>query len=245
MVNIFHRIKGWLYNNFLTKDNPNDYIVRIHSERSLGIKDICEAAVSRGGADVSAATMEHNVNLFFKEMGYQLCNGFSINTGWFTANVHVRGVFDSPTETFNPKKHTILFEFHQGILLRNELKNIIVEILGIAETGVQILQVTDVKTTSINDLLTPNHNLKIAGERLKIVGNNPANGIYFIDENGNRIHVDASDIVTNNPSELMIMIPSLPSGTYHLEVTTQYGGNSKQLLKEPRTMIFDKTLTVE
>ncbi|MDR0606683.1 MAG: DUF4469 domain-containing protein, partial [Bacteroidales bacterium] len=195
MAKILHKIKAWLYKNLLTKDNPNDYIARVNSERSLGIKDICEAAVSRGGADISAASMEHGVNLFFNEMSYQLCDGYSINTGWFIASVHIHGTFDSPNETFNPEKHTVLFEFHQGATLRKELENVTVEILGVAETGIIIDQVIDVKTGSVNDLLTVNHNLKINGDKLKIAGDNSANGVYFIDAWGSRTKVDASDIV--------------------------------------------------
>ena len=56
--------------------------------------------------------------------------------------------------------------------------------------------------------------------------------------------VDEADIVVNNPSELMIIIPALPAGTYQLEVTTQYS-MGKQWLKEPRTSVFEKTLTVK
>jgi hypothetical protein len=244
MVKFLHNIKAWLYKNLLTKDNPHDYIARVSSDRSLGIIDICESAVSRGGSDVSAFAMEHAVNLFLKEMGYQLCNGLSVNTGWFAANVHIRGVFDSPAETFNSEKHTVLIEFHQGSLLRKELETVTVEILGVAETGITIAQVTDVKTGSVNDLITPNHNLKISGYKLKITGDNPANGVYFIDEQGNRIQVDSSDIAINNPSELMIIIPSLAQGMYQLEITTQFVGSGGKVLNEPRSAIFENPLTV-
>ncbi|KAA6348876.1 hypothetical protein EZS27_003676 [termite gut metagenome] len=58
-----------------------------------------------------------------------------------------------------------------------------------------------------------------------------------------RTHVDASDIVINNPSELMVIIPDLESGLYKLEVTTQFSAG-KTLLQEPRSVIFDKILTV-
>jgi hypothetical protein len=244
MVKILHRIKVWLYNNLLTRDNPNDYIARVNAERSLNTGDICESAATRGGADVSAATMEHAVNLFLKEMGYLLCDGFSVNTGWFTAGVHVRGVFDSPDETFNRGKHTLLFEFHQGAMLRRELETVTVEILGVAETGAVIAQVIDVKTGSVNDLLTPNRNLKIAGDKIKIAGDSAVNGVYFVNRiTSERTRVDDSDMVVNNPSELIVVIPALAAGTYLLEVTTQYAVGS--LLKESRTAMFDKTLTVE
>lgn len=87
-----------MYDNVLTAD-PNDYIARVVSERSLNVKEICTTASSRGGADVSALAMEHAVDLFLKEMAYQLCDGYSVNTGYFTANAQIRGVFNSPNET--------------------------------------------------------------------------------------------------------------------------------------------------
>ncbi|MDR0371410.1 MAG: DUF4469 domain-containing protein [Prevotellaceae bacterium] len=239
-----HKIRAYLYDNALTKDSPDDFAARVSSERSLSVSDICESAVSRGGADISAVSMEHAVNLFFKEMGYRLCDGFSVNTGWFTAGAHIKGVFDSPAETFNPEKHTVQFEFHQGARLRKELETVTVEILGAAETGSVIVQVTDVKTGSVNDLLTPNRNLRISGSKLKIAGGDEANGVCFINQDTQeRVKVDASDIVTNNPSELIIVIPALAAGAYKLEVTTQYGAG--KLLNEPRTFTFDKILTVQ
>ncbi|MDR2684077.1 MAG: DUF4469 domain-containing protein [Prevotellaceae bacterium] len=240
----FHKIKAYLYDNALT-DNPNDYIARVNPERSLNVKDICQSAATRGGADISAASMEHAVNLFLKEMAYNLCDGFSVNAGYFTANANIKGVFNSPTESFNAQKHTLLFDFVQGTQLRKELDTVEIDILGVADVSLFVSQVADVKTGSVNDLLTANRNLKITGNKIKIAGENVDNGIYFVNQATQaRTKVDVTDIVTNNPSELIIVIPALPAGTYKLEIATQFGGNSKQLLKEPRTALFDKILTI-
>ncbi|MDP9958040.1 hypothetical protein J2X97_003714 [Epilithonimonas hungarica] len=241
---ILHKIKAYLYDNLLTKDNPNDFIARTISERSLSVKQICEAAVNRGGADVTAAAMEHATELFLKEMAYQLCDGYSINTGYFTAGTQIRGVFDSPTETFNSQKHSILFQFNQGEKLRAEIPNIEINILGVADATSAILQVKDVKTGTINDLLTPGHAIKISGSKIKVAGEDKANGIYFVNtDTDDRTQVGLSDVVNNNPSELIIIAPTLSAGTYRLEVVTQFTSNSI-LLKEPRTAAFDKILTV-
>lgn len=241
---LLHKIKAYLYDNFLTKDNPNDYIARTASERSLNVKEICESAVNRGGADVSAAAMQHATELFLKEMAYQLCDGYAVNTGYFTAGTQIRGVFESPTETYNPAKHTILFQFNQGEKLRAEIPNIEVNILGIADASSVILQVKDVKSNSVNDLLTPERNLKITGYKIKVVGDAPENGVYFTNTATQaRTVVDTSDFVMNNPSELIIVVPQLAPGTYTIEVVTQYA-NSGVLLKEPRTALLDKPLTV-
>jgi hypothetical protein len=243
-MSTLHKIKAHLYDNALTKDNPNDFIARVSSERSLSVNDICESAATRGGADISAAAMEHAVNLWLREMGYRLCDGFSINTGWFTASTHIRGVFDSPNETFNSEKHTVLFEFHQGSLLRKELESVSVDILGVADSSLYISHVTDVKTGSVNDIITPNRNLRISGHKLKIAGGDEANGVYFINQDTQeRTKVDATDIVISNPAELLIIVPALAAGAYKVEVTTQYGGTTP--LKEPRTAALDKILTVQ
>ncbi|MDR3189525.1 MAG: DUF4469 domain-containing protein [Prevotellaceae bacterium] len=54
--------------------------------------------------------------------------------------------------------------------------------------------------------------------------------------------VAADDIVVNNLSEVIIVIPPLIADTYRLKITTQYSSN---LLKEARTAVFDKILTVQ
>jgi len=40
-----------------------------------------------------------------------------------------------------------------------------------------------------------------------------------------------------------VFTPDLPAGTYTIEVLSQYSGSV--LLKEPRTAMFDKPLTVQ
>jgi hypothetical protein len=208
------------------------------------VREISQSAAERGGADIPASAIEHGAILFLGEMGYLLCDGYSVNTGWFTAGPQVQGVGNSPTEQYDKEKHTLYFEFHQGALLRKEIENVSVEILGVADTDAIIAQVFDVKSGSVNDLLTPERNLKIAGYKIKIAGDSAANGVYFVNQTtAERTKVDDSDIVVNNPSELIVVIPALTAGSYLLEVTTQYAPS--KLLKDAKTTIFDKTLTVE
>lgn len=239
-----HTIKAYLYDNLLTPD-PNDFVARVSSERSLSVADICHSAATRGGADVSDAAMSHAVELFLKEMAYRLCDGFAVNTGYFTAMPVVRGVFLSPNETFDPQRHTLQFQFTQGELMRREIEDVEVKIMGVAETGLYIGQVEDMKSRTVNEVLTPGFNLRVTGTKLRVVGDKPGVGIFFRETATNTAtKVDEGDIVINNPSELMIIIPALPAGTYQLEVTTQYSTGNK-LLKEVRSAVFDRPLTVK
>ncbi|SEM53899.1 protein of unknown function [Chryseobacterium taichungense] len=96
-----------------------------------------------------------------------------------------------------------------------------------------ILQVTDVKSDFVNDLLTSGRNLEIAGSTMKVTGEDPSVGVFFVNAAMQaRIKLEASDIVTNNPSEVMVVIPELAAGTYEIKVVTQYAGII--ILKEPR-----------
>jgi hypothetical protein len=241
MEDILHKIRVYLYENFLT-DNPNDYSAKVVSERTLNIAEICRAAVRRGGAPSTAEAMEHNASLFLKEMAYQLMDGYSVNTGWFTANAQVRGVFDAKTETFDPAKHSVLFRFNQGELLRREIPGVKVQVLGVGESGIVISHVVDSKTGSVNDLLTPGGTLKIKGGKMKIAGDDPQVGVWFEYETGEAELVAPRDLIVNNPSELIVQIPPLAAGRYQLAIRTQYAVGA--LLKEPRTAVFDKTLTI-
>jgi hypothetical protein len=240
---VLHTIKAWLYENLLT-DDQNDYTARVSAERTLSVRDICESAVARGGADINAAAMEHAVELFHKEAAYRLCDGFSINTLWYNASTHVKGVFTNPTEGFDPTKHTVAVEFRQGVELRRELGMVSVQVLGKAESGFLIAEVIDLRSDSVNDLLTPGRNARITGGKLKVEGDDPSCGVYFVsDADGTRIKVDGADIVENVNAHLLIIVPPLAAGTYRLEVTTQYSGGNHPL-KTPRTAVFDRPLTV-
>ncbi|MDR2898364.1 MAG: DUF4469 domain-containing protein [Spirochaetaceae bacterium] len=243
-MTILHKIRAKLYENTLS-DSAKGFIAKVISEKALTIKEIAQSAAQRGGADLSAATIEHAAEHIFKEMTHNLCDGFSINTGYFTIQPLIKGVFTSPHEQFDPKKHSIVFDFQQGALLRKELGNVEVVIMGLADVSTSITEVFDVRTGSINGLLTPNRNSILKGSKVKIIGSDERNGIYFINqETGERIKGDPADIIDNLPAELTVFTPLLPPGTYQIEVTTQFVAGTKQQVKEPRTALFNKPLTV-
>ena len=92
LVYILHRIRAWLYPNHFTED-LNDFVSRASSERSLTTKQVCESAVSRGRSDVPAGTLQRAVDIFHSEASFLLCDGFTINTGYYSASAHIKGVF--------------------------------------------------------------------------------------------------------------------------------------------------------
>ena len=240
-----NKIRAHLYDNTLTTEDAHDFIARAEIMKSLTVKDICESAVDRGGADISAPAMEHAIELFNKEAAYLLSNGFAANTSLFHAAARIKGVFNSSMETFNHEKHTIDIHFNQGDLVRKEMNDVEVDVRGLASTDAHIAQVVDIKSQSINNVITPNYDLRIIGNKLKIIGDDARNGVFFVSEENPAIIIDVPsvDIINNNPSELLIRCPATLSGRYRLEIVTQYGSGGGHILKEPRISVFDRVLT--
>lgn len=242
MKTILHRIKAYLY-KYKLNNNPNEYSARPIAERTLDIKAICNSAVSRGNADISASAMYHAVELFFKEMEHNLCDGYAVNTGTFIATPVIKGVFHNPKETFNPAKHTVLFQFKQGKSLRKKLSTVEVEVAGTADHQMYIATITDMRNGSVNGTITPQHNIRIKGRYLKLAGDHPDVGVRFINIATNeKTNVPMTELIDNRQSTLLIMAPALETGCYRLEITTMY--TTSGTLKQPRTATSESILKV-
>ena len=105
---ILHVVEIYLYENYLTPD-PNDYIGRVETTRALSLRDVCDSAALRGSADVAASAMLHASELMLKEMAYRLCDGFSVNFGYFSISLKIKGVFVNANDTFDPARHQLMF----------------------------------------------------------------------------------------------------------------------------------------
>jgi hypothetical protein len=84
--------------------------------------------------------------------------------------------------------------------------------------------VHDVKSNTTNDKVTRGGTVKITGHNLKIAGDLPSVGAEFISrEDPEAIYpIPSVDIITNNPSELMVIAPAMVAGEpVVFKVTTQ------------------------
>jgi hypothetical protein len=245
MIEIRHKVLVEKLPNPLT-GNSGEYYGRVRTSGTLNLQQIAESARNRGKAPLPADAIAIGAKIFLEEMAWLCCDGWSVNTGYFTLRPHFNGVFHSAQEEFDNQKHRISFDIQEGHILRKEAETIEVEVTPPVNTGISIFQVVDKKTGSINNRLTPERNLCITGNRIKVEGNDPAVGIYFINTSTqSRTKVDSTDIIINRAAEVVIIIPHLSTGTYQLEITTQHSSSrSGYLLNAPRTCIFDATLTV-
>jgi hypothetical protein len=90
------------------------------------------------------------------------------------------------------------------------------------EHGPIIDNIEDKTSGAINSKLTPGHGVQISGKDIKIVGTDSLVGIHLLDSSGNAVTVPAGDILENGPTKLIFICPSLNTGDYTIQITTQY-----------------------
>jgi hypothetical protein len=243
MDGMFHRVRAKLYPNYLS-GVEGAYIARTDDEASLNIEQVCSELKNRGGFTGSYDDLVGHVKQFFDEAAYQLCDGFSINTGYFSLHPKIGGTFNTAGETVDAKTHPVSFAFRIRTPLRDLTKHIEILVEGIADTSGYIGQIQDMDSETIDQELTPGGNAVIWGDKIKVEGDDDSVGAFFVNTaDGNRVKVE-KHFAENRSGKVIVVVPSdIVAGTYRLEIVTQFS-HSSILLKEPRTIIFKVDLTV-
>ncbi|MDR2446399.1 MAG: DUF4469 domain-containing protein [Treponema sp.] len=237
------RIKALLYPNYLA-NAPGAYIVRTKNDASLSIEDVCAALKNRGGFTGNYNDLVEYVKRFFDETAYQLCDGFAVNTGYFSIRSNADGLFDKAGDIHDANKHPVSFRFRARAPLRARASRVVVEIEGLADVNGYIDEFVDVATGAVNETATPGGQFSVAGHKIKVAGDKPETGVYFVSADGAGLRVKVSGHLAENAANKLIgVIPALNAGTWTVEVVTQYTTGSA-FLKEPRVLEFAGELTV-
>ncbi|MDR1699531.1 MAG: DUF4469 domain-containing protein, partial [Prevotellaceae bacterium] len=161
----------------------------------------------------------------------------NVNNGLVHIRPVIKGAFYG--KTWNPQTNSLVASITPGAALRKAIAETEVVILGEQPDMLNILGLTDTSTGNTDGALTKGRNAEIKGTYLKIAGDDPSCGITFTNiETKAAIRLSPADIVLNEPSRLLILLPAtLASGEYELTVTTQFTGAGR-LLKQPRSAVF-------
>lgn len=169
-----------------------------------------------------------------------LLNGYNVRMPLTNFFVSLRGNFDGPTDSFDGERHEICPNSNPGTFLRTIVNNDSTTPAK-QETSKRVpnpLQYFDVNTGVKNDVLTVNGMGHLQGHRLKYNIENPEEGVFFIDAEGEETR---AQIVRHNlPSEITFIVPGeLSAGEYRVEVRAAPSKNGKI-----RTGLLKYTLTV-
>jgi len=231
-----------LVTNELTGE-PKKYKAQVVNSRSYTFDDIAKRLIKHN-VGLSPAAI-YGLWESIKEAVVELISdGKVINTELFHANISIKGVFDGMEDGFNRNRHEIRLNLWPGSILRDIPKTLKVKKLNCGAKSM-ILSVTDIKTGSVNSILTPGKDVRIIGQRIKVNGDNQACGLYFSPAKNpeKAVKIDASELVVNNPSEIIAVIPNLGKEIWNLMLITQYSPGHG-CLKTPRSIIFDKDFII-
>ncbi|MHC6201601.1 DNA-binding domain-containing protein [Breznakiellaceae bacterium SP9] len=243
---VLHRIRAKLYPNHLP-GSDGEYIARTDDEASLDIEAVCAALKNRGGYSGSYDELVAYVKQFYQELVYQLCSGFSVNTGFYSIHLKIGGSWASVNEHFDPAKHPIAISFRSHSALREAVKHITVDIEGLAPVSAWIAEVTDAETGAVNETLTPNEDFIVTGRHIKITKEEDDCGLFVLGPlipDTAAVETEIAKYTENTASKIIARTPaSLVPGEYKLVVRTKYSGGSANL-KEMRAIETPFTLAV-
>jgi hypothetical protein len=230
-----------LYELLLTA-RKDDRSGRAVSTGSLKIDDLIAIAVTRR-SDINAVTMKAVYEILREIALEEVCNAKHVEFGLTYNSLGIEGVFIGDHPVWDKEKNRLVFTSTAAADVRQALKNIEVEILGMASSGIFINSLTDAVSGEVNTHLTPGGGVKLAGSKIKIAGDAEGVGIHLTEINTEAVtDIPAASILDNEPSKITFIVPAnLPAGDYKLSITTQFS-HSAVLLKEPRTYVFDYVL---
>ena len=238
---VFHHIRVKLYPNYL-KNVEGAYIARTDNDKSLTMEDICKILKTRGGFSGNYEDLIDYVRQYYNEVAYQLCDGYAVNNGFYSVQPNIGGSFNGVNEVHDHEKHPIGFRFSIRSKLRELIKHIDVSVEGLAETNGYIDTFTDTERDIVNDSYTPGHVFVIHGYKIKLAGDDPSVGVYFIPVDDPSKTVKVARIARNNPSEIIGIAPCTACKSNRIEIRTQFSGDMKKCLKTTRVITSSFTL---
>lgn len=231
-------LKYSLTRNLLT-GNADDYTAKTQSLGSYDKEAIITNMLWRGSL-LTRTDIVAVLNGFEESIANIIHDGGTVNTPLFNTSFSISGKFEGGVDNFDHKRHKVNVNLNKGILIRNAEAKVIPEKTSAIAPQLQILEVKDSVSGKVNERLTPGGVLQVWGNNIKIAGDHPDCGLYFVPESGDTLK--AQVIAQNKPSSLIIAIPKLTTGTYTLQLVTQF--TNGHLLKLPRTCYFNKMLIV-
>jgi hypothetical protein len=228
-----------LHENLLT-DRTDDYAAQTHPKLSCNREQFIDLMLQRGTlmTKTDALAVLNNME---ETAAYVIRSGGTLNLPLFNTGFSISGVFEGATDVFDPHRHHLHVNISKGTLLRDVEKEVKLTKVNVTSPQPQILEVKDSVTGKVDEVLTAGGAVEIDGVHIKIAGENPLCGLYFVDEAGTE--TKAVTLIHNKPSTVLALIPLLPAGNYHVKIVTQYTGSYNW--KEPKTAVYGKTLLVQ
>lgn len=231
----------------LSKYVSNDYTAYVNSNGSIGITDIAKS-IAAERTDLRADTIVMVLNLAKEKVMEQVCMGNTVVFGGAIYQPLITGTFTGNTGALDSTKNQKKVSITATAEFRKQLQDVTLNFTGTVKDlgGARIRLVTDTRTKNTSGTITPGGGMLIEGTKIKCLNSDGSDyGVIRFVNVETAEETVVTDILTNEPKKVQIIIPStLTAGSYTLQIET-YFSNSSLLLKSERVIKYDLTLTVE
>ena len=237
--------KIWIIVNHLTISDGSD-----------GIAEVSTVNETARNEDISRRIVKERSELRYDTLLSILCQrdavvreivqeGRSVMDENVRISPRVKGRWQGQKPAPDYATHIATVDIVPTKLFRNTLKSVGFEVLG-PKMGIAIISFVADTFTGLGDgSITPNEDIRITGEKIRVVDNgssDPNVGIFFVGSDGVR-HQVTRRLTENNPKSVIARVPALTAGEYTLELVTYFSSTSVAL-KNIRTLVYYLPLVV-
>lgn len=234
--------KVWLRPNLLTKDVDNDYIASVStSKETLRNEQIARRIVAEG-SEYKYDTLVSILNQADRIVRECLLQGYSVMTGNCQFTPRVTGTWLGSSALYDASVHKVTCDMVATQALRDSLKLVGIEVLGVKDSGAYIGLVTNTATGRADGQIEAGDDIMIEGDKIRIAPEGEAGlGIFLIDSNGEEKPVTRR-LVQNDPKKIICRVPAIETmKDYRLVIRTRFSTGST-LLKQMREIEYDRQL---
>lgn len=230
-------LKYSLVENWLTA-RPDAYSAQARSTENENKEAIVTRMLNKSTQFKRTEILEV-LNNFEDAVIEALIEGNAVNLPLFNTLFSISGVFEGAQDSFDSERHKLNINLTKGVLLREAESKVKFEKAPSILPHPHIQDVRDILSRTVNEKLTANGVIEVRGHHLKIAGDNPACGLWFVGSKG--LEIKAEVLIENKPSQLLVLIPDLVKDKYQLKVVSQHtvGG---RVLKHPKVFVYPKSL---
>ncbi|MDR2798811.1 MAG: DUF4469 domain-containing protein [Treponema sp.] len=235
--------KVWLRRNLLTKDVENDFIAEVSTTGSTLRNEDIAARMVAARSELRMETILSILQSRDEIIREAIAQGSAVQDGCVRIAPRISGSWFGVNHSFDPAVHKITLDVSPSAEMRSTLETVGVEVLGEKDSGAFIGLVTDITTGKTDGAITPDEDIMVSGDKIKIVPEDEEGlGVFFVGVSGTETRVTRK-LTENMPKKLVFRVPSLAPGSYTLKVVTRYS-HGAQLLKDPRSIVYEFPLTL-
>jgi len=200
--------------------DKHEYWAQVYSNGTMD-KDMFIDSILQRRTSFSRPELIAFFNLFEESVIKAVTDGYTLALPLFSTSLSISGLFRAHDDLFDHRRHELKLNLHKGPLFRNATESIRLE-----------KSHRDLPYPYIKQIKATDNTIQVYGCNLKIIGDNPACGLWFVCES--RQATKLPNIFENKPKRLIASIPStITPGKYNIKVVTQWT-TSGATLKNPR-----------